>query len=78
MSVFKVLFLDIHESDKPDEHSIMTYVSAYYHYFAQGETIEVTGEEERVATFEVTEQEKVEVTEETKKIGKIRYILLPT
>ena len=73
-----MLSLDIHESDKPDERSILTYVSAYYHYFAQGETIEVTGEEEGVASFEVTEEEKVEVTKETKKIGKIHYILLTT
>jgi actinin alpha len=31
---------DIHESAKPDERSIMTYVSAYYHYFAQNQKAE--------------------------------------
>ena len=32
--------LDIHESAKPDERSIMTYVSAYYHCFAKGQKAE--------------------------------------
>lgn len=31
---------DIHESAKPDERSIMTYVSAYYHCFAKGQKAE--------------------------------------
>ncbi len=30
-----IIIIDIHESAKPDERSIMTYISAYYHYFAQ-------------------------------------------
>ena len=53
----------------------MTYVSAYYHCFAQGETIEVTGEGEGIAILDITEGETVEVTEETKKIGKVHHIL---
>lgn len=31
---------DIHESAKPDERSVMTYVSAYYHCFAKGQKAE--------------------------------------
>lgn len=29
--------------DFPDEKSIITYVSAYYHYFAKMKTVEVSG-----------------------------------
>lgn len=29
--------------DYPDEKSIMTYVSAYYHYFSKMKTVEVSG-----------------------------------
>ena len=29
--------------DFPDEKSVMTYVAAYYHYFAKMKTVEVSG-----------------------------------
>ena len=35
-------FLDVNV-DFPDEKSVMTYVAAYYHYFAKMKTVEVSG-----------------------------------
>ena len=35
-------FLDVNV-DFPDEKSVITYVAAYYHYFAKMKTVEVSG-----------------------------------
>lgn len=37
-----ILLIDVNV-DFPDEKSIITYVSAYYHYFAKMKTVEVSG-----------------------------------
>ena len=39
----KLFFLLDVNVDFPDEKSIITYVAAYYHYFAKMKTVEVSG-----------------------------------
>ena len=40
--LYSVYSLDVNV-DFPDEKSVMTYVAAYYHYFAKMKTVEVSG-----------------------------------
>ena len=37
-----ICFVDVNV-DFPDEKSVITYVAAYYHYFAKMKTVEVSG-----------------------------------